>query len=81
MAESCLEVYARHILFLKLLSEPKDQFGLQSKHQFTAIRTLLLHIGECTPYVGMSGQRSFIKDSTLCWQSRHMLHPCNLLII
>ena len=31
MLESCLEVYARHILFLKLLTESSEQMGIQGK--------------------------------------------------
>ena len=31
MLESCLEVYARHMLFLKLLSESSEQLGMQGE--------------------------------------------------
>ena len=39
VAESCLEVFARHMLFLALLFEPTDKLGLQGvfvAYKFTA---------------------------------------------
>ena len=32
VAESCLEVFARHMLFLTLLFEPTDKLGLQGMY-------------------------------------------------
>lgn len=46
IAESSLEVLARHMMFLSLISEPLDKLGLQGE---LYISTLL--VSQCTMYV------------------------------